>query len=341
MNEYSTFISGLLIAKDKKNVYKEFLYHEKFMNYIHDAAFICLFTSKLKEYAIENRLHKQISYIDYSTSSYSIDNKLFRAFQQYSFNGTQIIQVLDKIFGIEKKHTDFDSYKMFIDTTAATEFLHDHFDSYKMFIDTTIELCVLNDNVNKEVVEISYISAVYVLTRYFTDKAYRILIEELISGGPFYIRDEFGTVRCYNCLLNNVYSKLLNKFNIKKEELIIFDENIKRIIIRDNDIYDNKSSLYIKYLNNSNKKKCEIDSEYIIIHWDRIDLSKDQFINAIKNEYKFKSYKKAFKFIFSDIEDEKSFYSERKPIIKNIKFSSHNMVSFDIIFNSIKEKENG
>ena len=50
-----------------------------------------------------------------------------------------------------------------------------------------------------------------------------------------------------------------------------------------------------------------------------------------------KSRKKAFKMIFSDIDREDSLYYGLKPIVKKIKFSMNDKVSFEIVFNNINK----
>lgn len=339
MGKNNHVISGLLTIYNGLDS-KEFMYDESSMNYAQDVAFLCLFSYKMKKYAEKNKLHKHCVFADDHVYG---DKKYFcSAFLEYSFSPVQIIMVLDELFHITRTETihmveeKWNKYDMFVDVDYVKYNLPYEYKYNRNR--TKIKLCKLNNGINKTDIEIDYVTAIYILTRYFTDKFYRLLIEKLIHSGSYIITDAEGNKHSYQCLLNAVYRDFLKIFHIETCDLLKIDEKTKRIIIRDNHSYNNISSLSIKYFLNNVKYELKEYPDKLVLRFNDLDLLKDKFVNLIKDVYVLKNYKKTIKFMFSDIQSKESIYFNREPKIENIKFSIHKTVSFDIIFNTIKEK---
>jgi len=333
-------ISGLLTIYDGFDS-KEFIYDESSMNYVQDVAFLCLFSYKMKRYAEKNKLHKH--YV-FNNNQYGDRKCFYSASSEYSFSPIQIITVLDELFHITRTeiiHTvenKWNKYDMFVDVDRVKCDLPAEYKCNHNI--PKIKLCKLNNGINKFDIEIDYVTAIYILTRYFTDRFYRLLIEKLIYGGFYTITDSNGDKHKYRYLLNSVYRDFLKVFHIEICDLLKIDEKTKRVIIRDNYSYNNVSSLSIKYLLNNVKYELKEYPDKLVLKFNNIDLLKDKFINLIKSVYAIKNYKKTIKFMFSNdwMQSEDFIYLNREPRVENIKFSMHKTVSFDIIFNTIKEK---
>ena len=339
MGENNHVISGLLTIYNGLDS-KEFMYDESSMNYAQDVAFLCLFSYKMKKYAEKNKLHRHYVFADDHIHG---DRKYFcSAFSEYTFSPVQIITVLDELFHITRTETihiveeKWNKYDMFVDVDCIKCSLPYE---YKYNRDRTkIKLCKLNNGINKTDIEIDYVTAIYILTRYFTDEFYRLLIERLIRGESYIITDVEGNKHSYQCLLNSVYRDFLRIFHIETYDLLKIDEKTKRVIIRDKHSYNNVSSLSIKYLLNNVKYELKEYPDKLVLRFNDLNFLKDKFINLIKDVYVLKNYKKTIKFMFSDIQSKDSIYFNREPKVENIKFSVHKTVSFDIIFNTVKEK---
>lgn len=339
MGENNRVISGLLTIYNGLDS-KEFMYDESSMNYAQDVAFLCLFSYKMKRYAEKNKLHRHYVFADDHIHG---DRKYFcSAFSEYTFSPVQIITVLDELFHIARTETihiveeKWNKYDMFVDVDCIKCNIPYEYKYNRNR--TKIKLCKLNNGINKTDIEIDYVTAIYILTRYFTDEFYRLLIERLICGESYIITDVEGNKHSYQRLLNSVYRDFLRIFHIETYDLLKIDEKTKRVIIRDKHSYNNVSSLSIKYLLNNVKYELKEYPDKLVLRFNDLNFLKDKFINLIKDVYVLKNYKKTIKFMFSDIQSKDSIYFNREPKVENIKFSIHKTVSFDIIFNTVKEK---
>lgn len=280
---------------------KEFLYDFRYNNYIIDVAFMCYLSAWIKEFINENKLHKQVSR--------DLNNI------RYSFSKNHIYYIINYLF----------------------------FKPEDTYLDLKIGIAPDDNVANRKILRISKYDCNSIFEKYTKDPSYRNLIKTMVNDwGKLIFRKNNNTVNYYisDQFLDGAYNKILKIYNLTLVDFIDIDKfDNDRLVV--NDVYyDNYSSKFIKFIRDSNccyLYKCfDYDEERKSVKYESLNLN-NEFINDFMKRKNIKSRKKAFKLIFSDIDRGDSLYYGLKPIVRKIKFSMNDKVSFEIVFNNINK----